>query len=703
MRIFILFFFLLLPPFLSADEEIQDKLSQTKETQLLLPLPLRLEENWWDSYQKSTLEILENKINLLKEQLILLKKSQQAALVINKTLPLIETYFNKRSMPFSLADAPIFENKPSYHLEDLTEIINLTTITQSKLQLLNSSTQSLATELKKQQQSLLTIKKAYQKKLDNEQIKLIQGLTWIKQQFRIALLDINKQQLKRQIKAKERYLNRLKKHHQTIFSKLTLSLSRLEKARQTVADVEQKLHQKSIELSALKKQEHAIDTRDDNAILKQQVFNLRSLRKEVDIKIIETNHLNASLVLALYQLKFEQKAPTKEIRLFYKTTEQRIQQLKKWLDKTQIHLKKEERAFQEIQKNTLLTFTTSKGIRAIDYLHISLKNLTKALSEQNILLHLFQEKLEKKTKKSTVLIEKADATLKQSWHKIRRWMTASLFTINDTAVTTNSILRLCLIFFMGWLISRIICHSIDKVNQYSGMRPASIKTLHRIIGFAVMSITLLIAFSNIGLDVTKFTLFASALSIGIGFGLQNIINNFVSGIILMFEQSMRVADYVELSTGLRGTVKEINIRSTVINTNDNIDIIVPNSEFVNNSITNWTMKDRTMRIRTNFGVAYGTDKERMRDLIIEAISALPYTLTSPESKKPQVRLINFGDSSLDFQLVVWIKPEWMGRPGGVRSAYNWEIETVLAENNIVIPFPQRDVRVIESSSNPEKT
>ncbi|MCK5917696.1 MAG: mechanosensitive ion channel, partial [Cocleimonas sp.] len=144
----------------------------------------------------------------------------------------------------------------------------------------------------------------------------------------------------------------------------------------------------------------------------------------------------------------------------------------------------------------------------------------------------------------------------------------------------------------------------------------------------------------------------------------------------------------------RGEVREINIRSTVINTNDNIDVIVPNSEFVNFPVTNWTMNERFLRLKIPFGVAYRSDKELVRRIIVDAALALPYTLNLTERQYPQVRLKNFGDSSLDFELVVWIKAEWANRPGRVKAAYNWEIETALVKHDVEIPFPQREVRVL---------
>ncbi|MDQ2694607.1 MAG: mechanosensitive ion channel [Pseudomonadota bacterium] len=193
-----------------------------------------------------------------------------------------------------------------------------------------------------------------------------------------------------------------------------------------------------------------------------------------------------------------------------------------------------------------------------------------------------------------------------------------------------------------------------------------------------------------GIDFTNFALLAGAFAIGIGFGLQSIVSNFVSGLILLFERSLKVGDFVELSSGINGEVRAINVRSTVINTNDNVDIVVPNSNFIDHDVINWTLLEAYRRIHVPFKVAYGTDKELVRKAALEAADKLPHTL---KSMNPGVWLVKFGDSSLDFELVVWITPKAVKRPGAVFAAYLWEIETALRKYGIEIPFPQRELRL----------
>ena len=251
-----------------------------------------------------------------------------------------------------------------------------------------------------------------------------------------------------------------------------------------------------------------------------------------------------------------------------------------------------------------------------------------------------------------------------------------------------------LILLVAYLLSRGIRFAIQRVGRdESPGAQASLYTLSRLTHYTIIILAVFIALTSIGLDFTNLALVAGALSVGIGFGLQSIVNNFVSGLIILFERSLRVGDYIELDTGLTGTVKAINVRSTLINTNDNIDIVVPNSEFVSTRLTNWTLNERTRRVRVPFGVAYGSDKELVRKAALEAAEEVPYTMANRRGRETDVWLTEFGDSSINFLLLVWVNRQGARRPTRCRSAYLWALETKLAEYGIEIPFPQRDLHL----------
>lgn len=270
----------------------------------------------------------------------------------------------------------------------------------------------------------------------------------------------------------------------------------------------------------------------------------------------------------------------------------------------------------------------------------------------------------------------------------------TLFSVGETPVTGGDVLRVLIILTLAYLLSRGVRHAILRFSeQESSGTQASLYTVGRLTHYTIIILAVVIALSSIGLDFSNVALVAGALSVGIGFGLQSIVSNFVSGLIILFEHTLRVGDYIELDTGLTGTVKAINVRSTLINTNDNIDIVVPNSEFVSNRLTNWTLGEHILRVRIPFGVAYGSDKELVKKAALEAAAEVPYTLTHMKGREPDIWLVEYGDNSLNFLLLVWVNRQGARRPTRTRAAYLWALETKLNEYGIEIPFPQRDLHL----------
>ena len=192
----------------------------------------------------------------------------------------------------------------------------------------------------------------------------------------------------------------------------------------------------------------------------------------------------------------------------------------------------------------------------------------------------------------------------------------------------------------------------------------------------------------VGVTYKNLLIFESALGVGIGFGLQNIVNNFLSGIILLFERPIRVGDMIDVD-GKLCHVKHLGIRSTVVQTLDNSSVIIPNSDLLSNKVVNWTLNDSDVALKCEVGVAYGTDTQKVSDLLLSSVQASNKVLKFPE---PQVWFEEFGDSSLNFVLKVWIDlPE---QKYLIKTDLMHEINRLFTENDIKIPFPQRDVNLV---------
>ncbi|WEN15981.1 mechanosensitive ion channel [Rhodanobacter sp. AS-Z3] len=267
-------------------------------------------------------------------------------------------------------------------------------------------------------------------------------------------------------------------------------------------------------------------------------------------------------------------------------------------------------------------------------------------------------------------------------------------SIGGVKIYLGSILG-AILLFVGFLIATAILRRALRryAERNSQLNQSTLYTVERLLHYLLLLIGLLWALDVAGIPMAKMTVFAGALGVGLGFGLQAIFNNFVSGLILLFDRSLKVGDFVELASGVHGHVREIRIRATLISTNDDIDILVPNSEFVTGRVVNWTLREVARRQKISFGVAYGTDKELVKKAALEAAAEVPFTLSMEGARAPQVWLTGFGDSSLDFQLVVWLNAEATRRVGAVTAAYYWALHSAFEKYAIELPFPQRDLHV----------
>jgi potassium efflux system protein len=242
-----------------------------------------------------------------------------------------------------------------------------------------------------------------------------------------------------------------------------------------------------------------------------------------------------------------------------------------------------------------------------------------------------------------------------------------------------------LIAVNSWLKGRIK-HQLEKSPMERGSREA----LVTVAGYSGVLIAILAALGVAGIEFANLALIAGALSVGIGFGLQNIVNNFVSGLILLIERPVKTGDWIVVG-GTEGYVKRIRIRSTQIQTFDRADVIVPNSELISSQVTNWMLRDTTGRVRIPVGVAYGTETQKVKEILLQAASEHPDVITRNPAMAPLVLFIGFGDSSLDFELRVYIGN--IDHRLRVKSDLNFAIDAAFREAGVEIPFPQRDLHI----------
>ena len=249
-------------------------------------------------------------------------------------------------------------------------------------------------------------------------------------------------------------------------------------------------------------------------------------------------------------------------------------------------------------------------------------------------------------------------------------------------------LLVTLLIAVFWISSRTKHFLFNRLLAQSGLDRSLQYAIAQVVSNIVLVVGIFIVLENSGIRLAALTVFAGAVGVGVGFGLQNIASNFISGLVILAERPITIGDRVEVA-GIAGQVEHIRARSTVIRTNDNIMMIVPNTKFIDSPVTNWTYGDRRVRFRIPVGVAYGSDVAKVRDALLAVAQENPHTLKEPA---PGVFLEKFGDNSIDFKLVVW-SSEMSARPSRYRSDLNFAIVEKFREAKIEMPFPQRDLHI----------
>jgi small-conductance mechanosensitive channel len=274
---------------------------------------------------------------------------------------------------------------------------------------------------------------------------------------------------------------------------------------------------------------------------------------------------------------------------------------------------------------------------------------------------------------------------KELFRSVQGFLDTRLFTIGTTEITLSAIFMFLFILLVVVILSRLFARKfLERILIRLQIEEGTRYTFRRIIELTLILIGAIIAFQSIGINLSGLAVIFGLLSVGIGFGLQNITSNFVAGLILLSERPIKVGDRVTVG-GVEGDVMDINIRSTTVRSLNNIAIIVPNSEFVSSQVVNWSHGDRKIRLDIEVGVSYQSDLDTVLRSLKEVALENPEILKDPE---PDVHLREFGDSSWNMKLRIWIdNPK---RHPVVRSEINCAIVRKFRENGVEIPFPQRD-------------
>ncbi len=272
---------------------------------------------------------------------------------------------------------------------------------------------------------------------------------------------------------------------------------------------------------------------------------------------------------------------------------------------------------------------------------------------------------------------------------VRELFTRTLFQLGEKDITLGGIFYFFIaILLLIWLTDKVQKLVVKRVLVRSKIDIGVSESIGTIFRYLVITIGLFVIIQTAGIDLTALGFIAGALGVGIGFGLQGITNNFISGLIILFERPIKVGDRIDVGD-ISGDVVKIAARATTVVTNDNISIIIPNSEFINSRVINWSHNDRRIRFNYMVGVSYNEDPRRVRKLLLEVAKENNAVLKHPP---PDILFKEYSDSSIIFNLRVWTY-EYTDRPNVLKSQLYYAIFKKFRDNNVSIPFPQRDLHI----------
>lgn len=675
--------------------------------QQIAPDPVALEPTWWNYFLIDGEELIkrigeEQKIlsELLKQEAV--KENEEFVGNIKKILASLQAYAKakKESIKPPIL-APVDEK---YELQKVLEVATKERELEYKLRAEKKEQALQKARLTKLAQHIDTLMIGYLKLKAGDPNKLSVGLEMMALQAALALNQEELRLAEERIDAYQQDLNHVKET-------LDYALKHIDWSQSTMGNLDEALLQAEDKLKKAQQESIRAETASVGSFGEtpsEQAKRFLLLQHATQMFVLETIGSVDVITIKIEKALLQFNTLSEQVK-----EEELPDQIKKWGDSLKEIRNSlndwSSKTDQEQQRIMTSSFKTDADAKELDQIQrvryrevqetlTALQKLDLKLFHASLLLRSLQDKLDQEQSGWLIKGRELYEAVTGCCSPIVSWVDTPLFKIGGVPLTPKSLLIALLILVLAHLFSKMVRFFLRHMakKKSANVTPASIFILSRLLHYLILLIGFSLALSILGLDFSSIALILGALSVGIGFGLQTIVNNFFSSLILLFSRTVKVEDYVELDNGLFGQVVDINAQNTIIHTLDGIDIIVPNSQMISNRVINWTLKNGYKRLHIPFGVAYGTDKELVEKVVAEAAAKVPCTVhLPPKYDAPRVWLVNFGPSTLDFELVVWVNVYSKGHRGSHKASYNWEIETALKEHHIEIPYNQLDVRLIK--------
>lgn len=272
------------------------------------------------------------------------------------------------------------------------------------------------------------------------------------------------------------------------------------------------------------------------------------------------------------------------------------------------------------------------------------------------------------------------------------------FSLAPPAISAWDLIQAIFMLGGALMLAYLAQRGLGRLRAKANSGRAALYLAQRLSVILIIVAGVIAALAALGVELTHISLFIGALGVGVGLGLQQAVRNFMAGMQLLSDRSISIGDFIELENGVTGEIHEVGARATLLITNDNVHVLVPNSWLVEARVVNWTRGRHSRRIHIPFLAPFGVDKELVRRAVLEAARSVPFTMPDEENRRTQVWLVGFADHGLKFELVVWPTPEAVKRPAAMTAAYTWAIDDALRRHGLVIPLPQMEVRVAEQAA-----
>lgn len=706
MHIFLLFLFSLV----SLISPIQSEEQQSKKSPPAIPDPLELHSDWW-TYFKVPPEVLPAKIQAfqayLNQYLLLSKEGEHQEIIDLKTeifqnLQLLQ----KKTNPVVPQGPHSLQLRKAYTPQQILDINRRLMLASDGISQLKDKIDFEKTRMSKTQTKLDKHLIEYRELPEASYEKLFSGLKIILLRIKIAIhkSDLAAFTTTLAFRTKEQEL--LSDELKTAKNKVDYTSLNPEALAKEAKEIQNKIEVANGRLSTLEKKAFIPHEKVNNSGICCLIsYQITSENIGIEYLLIQklVNEVEQTLCsFSQPEMQPQSENVQKALSSWTKTLSSADQTIALWQKQLeQGYMQISTLIAESVKKNETLTNTAEQEVSNIhlemDRSLALIREIQYSMTGAKQLFGLVQNRyIEEKGLSETWLL-----WTKNYWFQflegIEHLSRFSLFYVNEHPVTFGVLIKAILALVMALIVSRylrrMLAAKIMKSSRFS--KPTKYITL-RLVHYALLIIALFVALSFIGVDLTNIFIVAGALGVGIGFGLQSMVNNIISGFTLLLGRYVKIGDIIEIESGSLATVIEIHLQFMHVCTFDGADKIIPNSKLSTQGFTNWTMKNTFRRVKVPFSVPYGIDKIQLQKILVEAVKEQPYVLKGVKSfSDPKICLIKHEDCSVNFELLAWVNLTIPPPQGTAQASLLWIIDDVLAKEGIEIPPPKRILYVKE--------